>query len=213
MNGDLIIKGYIMGFLISLPIGPIAILIIQRTANKSFKSGIYTALGAVTADTIYALVAGFSLSYIITFLREYQTILQIIGAAVLFFLGFYIFRVHPLNEMKDYKRKGNNYFQCYGTALLFTLSNPLIVLAYIAVFAGTGVVFNIKEIFETFFFIAGFSSGALSWWLILTSTINYFRHRFNLRILWWFNKISGTIIMIFVFVTTIFALLKGTPKI
>ena len=210
---QLFIKGLITGLLVSLPLGPMAVLVIQRTANRDFKSGFYTGLGIATTDSIWALIAGFSVSYIITFLREHQSIIQIIGALVLFILGLYIFNSHPLHAIRKYRRKGTSPLQCYASAFLISLSNPAVVLAYIAVFAGTNVVFNVHHLASPFVFTMSFLIGALSWWLVITLTISRFRHHFNLRILWWFNKISGAMVMLFVVISTIIVIVKGNPQI
>lgn len=209
----LFIKGLITGILVSLPLGPMAILVIQRTANRDFKSGFYTGFGIATTDSIWALLAGFSVSYIISFLREHQSVIQIIGAIVLFILGLHIFNSHPINAIRKYKRKGTSPLQCYASAVLIAISNPSVVLAYIAVFAGTNVIFNVHHLASPFIFTAGFLIGSLSWWLVIASTVNRFRHHFNLRILWWFNKISGALVMLFVIVSTILVLIKGNPQI
>lgn len=210
---QLFIKGFITGLLVSLPLGPMAILVIQRTANRDFKSGFYSGLGLATTDSFWALIAGFSVSYIISFLREHQSIIQIIGAVVLFILGLYIFNSHPLDAIKKYKRKGTSPFQCFASTFLIALSNPLVILAYIAVFAGTNVVFDVHHLASPFIFTFGFLLGAFSWWLIIVTTVNHFRHHLNLRILWWFNKISGSMVMLFVLVSTILVLIHGNPQI
>jgi threonine/homoserine/homoserine lactone efflux protein len=209
---EFFLRGFLGGLVVSLPLGPMAILIIQRTVNKNFKSGFYTALGAVTIDTIYAIIAGFSLTYVITFLREYQMVFQIAGAIVLLVLGLYIFRTHPLHSIKANKSSSNNHFQCFATAALLAVSNPMIILAYIAVFAGTGVVFSIELPMHALLFLSGFISGAMAWWIGITISVNQFRHKFNLRILWWFNKISGAAIIVFVLISTIIVLVNGSPK-
>jgi threonine/homoserine/homoserine lactone efflux protein len=212
MHLEFLFKGLVTGLLVSLPLGPLAVLTIQRTANKDFKSGIDTGLGIALADTIWALLAGFSLSYIITFLRDHQTTLQIIGAIVLFFLGLSIFNSHPAHAIRKYKRQGANPFQCFGSAVLIAFSNPLVVLAYIAVFASTNIVFDIHQPSTPLLFALGFLMGSLSWWTIIVTTVTRFRHHFNLRILWWFNKISGVLIIFFVLITTIIFLVKGNPS-
>lgn len=210
---QLFLKGLLTGLLVSLPLGPLAILIIQRTANRDFRSGYYTAMGVALADTFWALLAGFSVSFLISFLRQHQMVIQIIGAAVLFLLGLYIFNSHPLQAIRKFKRKGSNPLQCFVSAILVALSNPFIILAYIAVFASTNLVFNVHQLFTPLAFTLGFFLGAMSWWTIITVTINRFRHHFNLRILWWFNKISGLLIMLFILITTIVVIIKGNPVI
>jgi threonine/homoserine/homoserine lactone efflux protein len=210
---ELFCKGLLTGLLVSLPLGPMAVLVIQRTANQDFKSGFYTSLGVALTDTFWALIAGFSVSYIIGFLREYQSILQLLGAVVLFLLGFYIFRSHPVHAIRKYKSEGTSPLKCFFSAVVIALSNPLVILAYIAVFASTNVVFNIHHWPSPLVFITGFLFGSLTWWLIITTVINFFRHHFNLRILWWFNKISGALIMLFVIASTILIILNGSPSI
>ena len=61
---SLFIKGIIIGLAVSVPLGPIGILIIQRTVNKDRTSGFLSGMGASISDAIYAVVAGFSLTYI-----------------------------------------------------------------------------------------------------------------------------------------------------
>lgn len=212
MSFDLFFQGLLIGFLVSFPVGPMAVLVIQRTANRNFKSGFYTGLGIAITDSLWALIAGFSVSYIITFLRTYQSLIQAIGGIVVLFLGIYIFRSHPISSIRKFRRKGTNSFQCFITAMLFALSNPAVILVYIAVFASSNIMFNINHLFSPLEFILGFLMGAVSWWLFLTYSINHFRHHFNLRILWWFNKISGVLIILFVFISALVIIFKGNPN-
>ncbi|MDA3816483.1 MAG: LysE family transporter, partial [Prolixibacteraceae bacterium] len=93
---ELFIKGLLVGLIASSPFGAMAVLVIQRTANRNLKSGFYTGLGIAITDTFWALIAGFSVSFVIEFLREHQMIIQMIGAIVLLALGIHIFMSHPL---------------------------------------------------------------------------------------------------------------------
>lgn len=202
-----------MGLLVSLPLGPMSILVIQRTANRDLKSGLYTGLGVALSDTFWSLLAGFSVSYMISFLEKYQTLIQIIGAVILFMLGLFIFNSHPIQALRKFKRKGTNPLQCFISAMLLALSNPIIVLAYIAVFAGLKLHYHVNQLLTPLSFSLGFFIGALSWWTIISLIITRLKHHFNLRILWWFNKISGIAIMLFIVVTTIIVIVKGNPTI
>lgn len=206
---QLLLKGLLIGFIVCTPIGPMAVLVIQRTANRNFKSGMFTGLGIAFSDSIWMGVAGFSLTYVIDFLNAHQSSLQLIGAVVVFLLGLNIFRSHPLETIRKYRGKSYNYFQSFGTAMLLAISNPVLVLAYIAILAGFNIVFSFSGISSAVFFVAGFFIGASLWWTTLSFFINLFRHKFNLRVLWWFNKISGSVIMFFVVVSVIVLIFKG----
>lgn len=208
---DLFLRGLFTGFLVSLPLGPLGVMVIQRTANFNFKSGFFSGLGVAMTDVIWALIAGFSVSFIISFLETYQIYIQIIGAVLLFLLGLNIFYSHPVTAWKKMRKKGTNSFEMFITGMGIAFSNPLTVLAYIALFASIHIVFSIHDYVEPVSFLSGFYFGSACWWLILTTAISLIRHKFNLRILWWFNKISGSMIMLFVVATTVYILIKGNP--
>jgi len=89
----------------------------------------------------------------------------------------------------------------------------LMILAYIVVFASANIIFDIHHLFSPFAFVSGFLIGAMTWWVTISYLINRFRHHFNLRILWWFNKIAGVFIMLFVVVTIMIFIIKGNPSI
>ena len=55
-----IIKGFIVGLCASVPMGPVAILVVQKTLNKGRSAGFVAGLGATVVDTIYAIIALFA---------------------------------------------------------------------------------------------------------------------------------------------------------
>jgi len=203
---SLFITGVVVGFLVAMPVGPIGVLIIQRTVNKSRSAGLISGFGAACSDVFYAIVAGFSLSYIIDFVRSYEFEFQVGGALAVIGLGLHIFFKNPVRDLKKYRRKGNTHLQDFVSTFFLTLTNPITIFVFIALFAGSGVVFNISQPYHALFVILGIFTGACAWWLTLTEVVNLFKHRFNLRLLWWFNKIAGAAIILFVIVTLSIAL-------
>ena len=82
---QLYFEGIVLGILVSAPLGPIGVLTIQRTINKGRNSGIMTGLGALTADTFYAALAGFGVSIITKFISNHQLSFRIVGGMILLF--------------------------------------------------------------------------------------------------------------------------------
>jgi len=205
---SLFIKGIIIGLAVSVPLGPIGILIIKRTVNKDRTSGFLSGMGASISDTIYAVIAGFSLTYIIDFIRLHQLAFHVIGALIVLFLGINIFFKDPVTDLRKYRRKGNSYFQDLASTFLITFPNPMVVFIFLAVFASSGVVFQMDEPSQAVSVVGGVFVGANSWWLVLTSLVSLFRHKFNLRVLWWFNKIAGVIIVVLVVVSFLLTLVE-----
>ncbi len=204
-----LIDGIIIGLSASVPLGPIGVLCLQRTLNKGRLSGFFSGLGAAFSDTIYAIVAGFSLSFIVQFIEKQMLYIQIVGAAILIFLGVRIFLSNPAIQLRKQKKSKGTLFQDFISTFLITISNPLAIFLFIAFFAGFGVVQPGEEPGSHLFLITGVFLGASAWWFTLTSIINLFKSKVNLRRLWWLNKIAGASIVILVIIAFIYFLIDN----
>ena len=199
----LIAKGILIGLLVSIPLGPIGVLVIQRTVNKSRMAGLLSGMGAALSDTVYAIIAGFSLTFVIDFIRLHEMLFQVVGALVVLALGIHIFFTNPVKDLRRNRLRGNTHFQDIISSFLVTFSNPLTVFVFLAVFTSSGVAVSLEQPYHSFFVILGIFLGAFIWWFSLSGIVSLFRHKINLRILWWINKTAGAIIILFVLVTVI----------
>lgn len=197
MGVEFLIKGLIVGFLASIPLGPVGVLCIQRTINKGRYSGLISGMGAATVDMFFALVAALGLTYIINFIEEQQFLIQLIGGGVLIFLGTKIFNTNPIKQIRKHRRKKNKLIEDYLSVFFLTLSNPLGVFLFIAAFAGIGMVTSNDSSLKSSLIILGVFLGATLWWSTLTFFIDFFRKHFRLKQLWWINKIAGILIIVF----------------
>lgn len=209
MDLNLLWKGVITGLAVSIPLGPLGILCIQRTVNKTWKSGIFSGIGIATADTLYAFIAGFSLSIIIDFIRTYELYFKLFGLIVLIILGIYIFRSNPTQEMQGYKRRGTSYLQDFFTTFLVTLSNPLSIFVFVAIFTSYSIVLQFSHPMEALLTIGGIFSGCSLWWFTITGLANLFRHKFTINTLYWANRIIGLGVILIAVVFFIYFQLNG----
>lgn len=201
-----ILKAFVIGIVISAPMGPVGVLCIQRTLDKGRRAGLYTGIGAALSDLIYCILTAFCLSFIEEFLTRNQNILQLIGSLVLIAFGAYIFRKNPAADLRRKTALNTTPKKDILTGFAFTVSNPLIIFLIIGLFAR----FNFlgKDIMF-YHHIAGFIFifvGAIFWWYSITWIVNKIRAHFNLRSMWLINRITGTIIFIFSAVGIITAL-------
>jgi threonine/homoserine/homoserine lactone efflux protein len=204
----LIAKGILIGLLVSIPLGPIGVLVIQRTVNKSRMAGLLSGMGAALSDTLYAIIAGFSLTFVIDFIRTNEMLFQAVGALVVLGLGIHIFFKDPVTDLRKSRLRGNTHFQDMLSSFLVTFSNPLTVFVFLAVFTSSGVASSLEQPYHSFFVIFGVFLGAFIWWFSLSGIVSLFRHKINLRILWWINKSAGLAIVLFVLVSIIVVLQK-----
>ena len=196
MGLDYLLKGIIIGLSVSIPLGPIGIIAIQRTLTKGKISGFVSGLGAGFADTIYAVLAGFGITIIVDFLVEHHILFQAIGGIFLLYLGIRTFYKNPIKQFRQPKGKSNLIGDFLSTFFL-TISNPLAIFLFIGVFAAIGLMDTNFDNLTLSYIILGVMIGTSTWWFVLSTLINIFRHKIRLRSLNWINKISGIVILIF----------------
>ena len=154
-------------------------------------------LGAATADLFYASVAAFGITFISDTLVSQKFWIRLVGGALLLFLGIRIFRALP----KDPKIRIENggILRSYLTTVFLTLTNPLTIFAFLAVFAALGLDSELK-FFSAAVLVAGVLIGSCLWFLILSSGTILFRNKLDLDGLRWVNKIAGILIIISSFI-------------
>ena len=176
--------------------GPIGVLCIQRTLNTGRRSGLATGLGASLSDLCYAILTGLGLSIVVDFIEAHQAPLQIIGSLVLTGFGLYLFRQNPARNIRKKLNQKSSFTQDFASSFLLTLSNPLILLLLIGLFARLN--FFLPEM-KAGHYILGYVSiilGAFIWWFTITYIINKVRSHFNLRSLWLINRIISIVIIV-----------------
>ena len=188
------LKGFIIGISIAAPVGPIGVLCIQRTIAHGKLTGLVTGLGAASADAVYGFIAAFGLTFISNFLVAQQTWFRLVGGGFLIYLGIRAYVSTPENVTASTSRQ--NHVGAYGTTFLLTLSNPMTIISFAAIFSGFGLVDSSIRYVSAALMVVGVFFGSASWWLFLSSGTNLFRNRLNER-LSWVNRLSGIVIFIF----------------
>jgi threonine/homoserine/homoserine lactone efflux protein len=195
MSIHLFLKGLIIGFSIAAPVGPIGILCIRRTLADGRLAGFISGLGAATADAFYGCVAGFGLTFISNFLIRQQFGFRLIGGGFLCYLGIKTLLARPAAE--EASTRGNGLAAGYASTLFLTLTNPMTIISFAAVFAGLGLGETGGDYLAAGFLVAGVFLGSAIWWLALSGGVAIFRDRFSERHLRWVNRLAGIIIITF----------------
>lgn len=200
MGYPIFIQGLMIGFSIAAPVGPIGILCIRRTLAEGRRSGFVSGLGAATADAVYGCIAGLGLTFIATFLIEQSLWLRLIGGGFLLYLGIRTFlsRPSPIDNSSSTIAGSVNLTGNYLSTFFLTLTNPLTILSFAAIFAGLGVGSTASgDYASAVILVAGVFLGSGSWWFLLSGIVGLVRQKFNPGYLVWVNRISGLIIFIF----------------
>jgi len=192
MDLSFFIKGLIFGFSIAAPVGPIGILCIRRSLTSGWMAGLLTGMGAATADAIYGCVAGFGLTGITGFVVGQRAWIQLFGGLFLCWLGIRIFQ-SGTKEKPPVGAPGSAAMG-YLSALFLTLTNPMTILSFAAVFAGMGLGSIGAGHKAAGWLVAGVFSGSMAWWIILSSSSSLFNTRMNTKAMRWINRLCGAVI-------------------
>lgn len=191
-------KGMLVGLMVSVPLGPMGVLIIQKTLHKGALSGFVAGMGAASADFFYALVAAFGLGFVINTVQAHELLLQIIGGIFLIVIGLKIYFDNPIRQIRQ-RRSGvskKGLVGDYVSLFFLTASNPITVVVFMAVFAGMSVFDDSSSWIGELLVVIGVLLGGGVWWYILSTLVNIFRKKFRLRVLATINRVSGMIIAI-----------------
>jgi threonine/homoserine/homoserine lactone efflux protein len=193
MDLSYLIRGLVIGFSIAAPVGPIGVLCIRRTLAEGHVVGFLSGLGAATADGVYGMVAAFGLTYVSGLMIGYQAWIRLVGGLFLCYLGLRTYLARPAEGAV--RAEGKGLVGAYGSTFFLTLTNPMTILSFTAVFAGLGIGSATGEYSSAALLVMGVFSGSAAWWLVLSGGLSLFRARFTPRALGWVNKAAGLVIM------------------
>lgn len=193
MSLDFLLKGLILGFAIAAPVGPIGVLCIRKTLQFGRLSGLFSGLGAAVADSIYAVIAAFGLTFISNFLLEWQLWFRLIGGIFLLYLGWKTFNAKTISETKNVPH--TTLLNDFASTFFLTITNPLTILSFLAVFAGLGLSNVDGNYFKAGGLVLGVFLGSAAWWLLLSEGITLFRKKVSQKAMTWINRFAGLIIL------------------
>jgi threonine/homoserine/homoserine lactone efflux protein len=197
MPGQLVLRGFLLGLAIAAPVGPIGVLCIRRTLAQGRAIGFVSGLGAATADVVYGCIAAFGLTAISGLLVRHQAWLGLVGGLFLCYLGVRTLLARPTGQSAA--AEGHGFAGAYFSTLLLTLTNPMTILSFVAVFAGLGVGSAGNGYGAAAAIVLGVFLGSAAWWLLLSGGVSLVRDKFDARAMLWVNRVSGVIILGFGF--------------
>lgn len=205
---DLIFKGIVIGVVASAPMGPVGILTVQRTLKKGRWYGFFTGVGAALSDIMYAVMTGVGMSFVLDFIEKPSTMfyLKVTGGVMLFFFGLYTYRSKPAEIHRSSGKKGSLIHNAV-TGFLITLSNPLIMLLFLALFARFGFVVPSHIWEQTLGYVAIFA-GSLLWWMCLSSALVKVSKKVEMDTLGVLNRLLGALVMAASFVGLAFTFME-----
>ncbi len=208
------IKALIVGLAASVPIGPIAILVIQKTLSKGFKPGFVTSMGATVVDTVFAIVAIFALAYVQSFIEGNSIPIMIGGGLIVIALGVSMMLSDPFRKTKgeavSERMTANASISTkdFLTACAMGFSNPGAIAVMFALMAFFGIAEKPDSDWTCFPVIIGIAAGSALYWLLVTFLLNISRKQFNMRTILWINRGTGALVVLVGLITLVNGIIK-----
>jgi threonine/homoserine/homoserine lactone efflux protein len=192
MDPALFVRGVILGFTIAAAVGPISLLVIRRTLAEGRLVGIVSGMGVATADGTYGAIAAFGLTAITDVLVDWRRALGLVGGLFLLWLAWRTFRSVP-GEAATVATDGRRGLPgAYLSTLGLTLTNPMTILSFAALFVGLGVTGG--DAAGAASLTLGVFGGSAAWWVVLVTVVGAFRSRLTTTGMRRVNMASGLLI-------------------
>lgn len=193
MEPNILMKGFIIGFLLCAPVGPIGLLCARRALLRGRIEGVISLLGASMVDALYCSLAGLGIVWISDFLRQGKTLIQFFGALVLILVATKILVSGRRLERQERQDKG--LFGSFSSMFLLSLANPMPILVFTTALAALGVPGSRGDYASAAPLSAGVFCGSAIWSPILVLVTGLFRLEFNSAQMEMINKVSAAIIL------------------
>lgn len=194
----LILSGVVMGLIAAVPIGPVNLICIRRSFAFGPLNGFVSGLGAAFGDGIFAAITGFGLTWIAQLIEGYATIIELVGGAMMVWMGWRIFVSPPFIRCEEEKgEEGTNLARAMVSTFFLTITNPATLLAFTVMFASLGGLAGGAGTFhDAGFVVAGVIVGSTGWWLALTTIIGIFHTRIGEIAMRRINRGSGFLVVV-----------------
>jgi len=210
MTSDLLfeafLNGIVAGYGIAIPVGPIALLILELGLWRGFRIAFIAGAGAATADLIYAITAVISGTFLVATILPFAFVLRVVTSIGLIMIGGWLL-YHSRNSSTRRVRsrlRGANFTQTYVTFLGLTLLNPVTMIYFTTLILGMTVNSPLSSM-NAAFFVAGAFLASLSWQSLLASMSGLGHRRLPAKVQT-VTFIIGSCVIIFLGVTILLGL-------
>ena len=195
MDVSLFVQGIIIGLTLAVPVGPLALICIQRTVTEGRLHGIFSGIGVATADSFYAAITFLGLTVISGLIIAQQYLFRFLAGVVLILIGIRVFLSIP--SAISAKTEHETYLKDYLSMVALAIANPLTLVFFLVILPGYGVVIYGIDSLSAAEFVAGVFFGSTVWWIVLCGSIGSVRSRLSCENLGLINRVSGLLFSCF----------------
>lgn len=198
-----LLQGIVIGIIISVPLGPVGLITMKRTAEYGCRAGVIAGLAIVLVDTIAATAIIFGLHQAFPRFSHFPGWFHLLGALIVFFYGFRILMSIPKAESHTHQPWHKHFLN----TLVIIFTNPSTYFSF-----GAIGIFLIKlsgnPLPSRIMTLIGFAIGATIWWWALICIAASQRERYFKKAS--IHKLIGGLIMVLAIASLFFPVHRGS---
>ncbi len=188
-----LLKGFLIGICAAIPLGPVAMLVIQKTLTEGRKAGFSCGLGCSVADCIFACISGLALYTAGQFIEKNTVSIQLIGGIILIGIGMIMF----FSRIRETKERGHSYDPLnFVKAMMMCLTNPGALAIMLGLFAFFRMDMSEIPLFLRVLTLVSVFFGSVSYWYLFSYAVNKLGYRFPFRLLVMLNRVFGIVVVV-----------------
>ncbi len=195
MSAGIFAAGMIIGIMLAAPVGPLALICIQRAVARGGMHGLASGLGIAVVDAVYAGIVALGLTLVSGFLLQYQLPLRTLAGTVLLFIGCRVFSA-PAGSARTLQEGEATLFGAFSSMAGLTAANIFTIITIGIFLSGSGIVISSASPVYGLVFAGGVFTGETAWWLVACTLLGSITHRISPSGLTLINRVSGIIIVL-----------------
>ena len=197
------IKAVLAGLAIAAPVGPVGVMCVQRTLHDGRLAGLIAGMGAACADAVFGVIAAFGVAAVADWMLTHRSTLELVGGILLILLAARLYTKRAATAPR--RAAPRNHLAAFASTFVLTITNPITILAFAAVFASLGLGLESLDMTGASILVGGVFLGSTLWWVGLAASAGLLRGKVSDGIMRWMNRVSAMLMAIF----GIFALYSG----
>ena len=186
-----LVKALLVGICAAAPVGPVLLMVFQKSVLFGHRCGWVTGLGGTVCDTTWAAVSLFAISLVHAYVQDHLAPFQILGGLLIFGIGLSIAVRKPLTRSASSETLvGGKPVQYMMEAMGCAFGNPG-ALAFMLVLVGLFGLSSSTLTAPVWLVVLCVALGSAAYWWLLSLLLSRFGSRLSPRTQAWISRLSG----------------------
>jgi threonine/homoserine/homoserine lactone efflux protein len=173
-----LLVGFAIGMAMSVPVGPLGMIVVKRILLRGPRGGMVSGLGMACGDVVFTSVAIFGVSWIHAWLVQYRYSIEIVGGIIIFFLGLWSFRHFKPSDLTQVFSAADA-AKDFASTLVVTIANPQTIIGFSTAFTITAGMYSLETTGHALELVGGVFLGTASWWICFSLLLGRVRRSLN----------------------------------